>query len=80
MGPCEPLIPILIYPAAQESTAGLIAVVTTFTVITLVTMVGIVLTVNYGFTFIKTSKLEKYMHVIAGGTIVLSGTLILLGL
>jgi len=80
LGPCEPLIPVLIYPAAQESIAGLIAVVITFSIVTIVTMVAIVLAVNYGFNFIKTSKLEKYMHVIAGGTIVLSGALILLGL
>ena len=80
LGPCEPLIPVLVYPAAQESMAGLIAVIATFTTITVLTMVGIVLAVNYGFSFIKTSKLEKYVHVIAGVTVILSGALILLGL
>lgn len=80
LGPCEPLIPILMYPAAQASTMGLIAVTLVFTVTTIVTMLSVVLAVNYGATFIKVGKLEKYTHVIAGSTVALSGILILLGL
>lgn len=80
LGPCEPLIPILMYPAAQASTSGLIVVTAVFTIVTIATMLSVVLLVNYGFSFIKTAKLEKYTHVIAGATIALSGILILLGL
>lgn len=80
LGPCEPLIPILMYPAAEASTLGLVAVTSTFGIVTIGTMLAIVLTVNYGVSFVKVSKLEKYTHVIAGATIALSGVLILIGL
>jgi ABC-type nickel/cobalt efflux system permease component RcnA len=80
LGPCEPLIPILMYPAAEASTVGLIAVTTTFAVVTIATMLTVVLLVNYGVNFVRVGRLEKYMHVIAGATIALSGVLILIGL
>ncbi len=80
LGPCEPLIPILMYPAAQASTLGLVAVTSVFALTTIITMVAIVLAVIYGVSFIKVGKLEKYTHVIAGATLALSGGLILLGL
>ncbi|MFC2137071.1 hypothetical protein ACFLTE_02745 [Bacteroidota bacterium] len=80
LGPCEPLIPILMYPAAQASVGGLIIVTTVFAIATVFTMLAIVLAVNYGVKFIKVGKLERYTHAIAGGTIALSGILILIGL
>ncbi|MGE5357087.1 MAG: sulfite exporter TauE/SafE family protein [Deltaproteobacteria bacterium] len=80
LGPCEPLIPILMYPAAQASTIGLVAVTSVFALTTIFTMIGIVLAVSYGFSFVKFEKLEKYTHVIAGVTIILCGVLILSGL
>ncbi|MBN2610573.1 MAG: sulfite exporter TauE/SafE family protein [Bacteroidales bacterium] len=80
LGPCEPLIPLLMYPAAQASFPGLIAVTVVFALTTTGTMLAVFLLVNYGIAFIKTEKLEKYIHVIAGATIALSGVLILLGL
>lgn len=80
LGPCEPLIPILMYPAAEASTIGLLAVTITFAVVTITTMLAIVFAVIYGVSFIKVSRLEKYTHVIAGATIALSGLLILAGL
>lgn len=80
LGPCEPLIPILMYPAARASTVGLIAVTLVFAITTIATMLGIVLTIIFGINLFKTEKLEKYTHVIAGSTVALSGMLILFGL
>ena len=80
LGPCEPLIPILMYPAAEMSYLGLVAVTATFAVVTIATMLAVVFAVNYGVSFVKVSKLERYTHVIAGATIALSGVLILAGL
>ncbi len=80
LGPCEPLIPILMYPAAQASILGLIAVTLVFAITTITTMLVIVLATNFGVRFFKVEKLEKYTHVIAGATVALSGLLILLGL
>ncbi len=76
-GPCEPLIPILMYPAAQESTAGMILVAMVFSVTTLLTMQIMVLTAIYGLSFLKIKLLERYTHVLAGGTIALCGCAIL---
>ncbi|MCD4773832.1 MAG: sulfite exporter TauE/SafE family protein [Bacteroidales bacterium] len=81
LGPCEPLIPILMYPAAKQSTIGLVLVVIVFSVITIATMLGVVLLASKGIKMIHFRKIEKYTHAIAGATIFLSGfAIIFLGL
>lgn len=81
LGPCEPLIPLLMYPAAKSSMAGMYLVVIVFTVTTLVTMLTIVLLTSWGIGFARLGKLERYTHAIAGGTIAFSGlAIIFLGL
>lgn len=72
-GPCEPLIPLLMYPAARESIPCLIGVTLTFGIITIATMLGIVLATSWGFQFLPIKKMEKYSHALAGGTICLCG-------
>jgi len=72
-GPCEPLIPLLMYPAARESIPCLIGVTATFGVTTIATMLGIVLASTWGFQFLPIKKMEKYSHALAGGTICLCG-------
>jgi nickel/cobalt exporter len=39
----------------------------------MLTMLGLVLLATSGLNFVKLGKLEKYTHVIAGATILLSG-------
>jgi sulfite exporter TauE/SafE len=73
LGPCEPLIPILMYPASQNSTWGIAQVSIVFSVVTILTMLGLVLLASYGFKLVKLGKMERYMHAIAGATIFLSG-------
>jgi nickel/cobalt exporter len=77
LGPCEPLIPIVMYPAAQNSSCGVAQVSIVFSVITILTMLALVLLASYGLNFVRLGKLEKYTHVIAGATILLSGMAIL---
>jgi nickel/cobalt exporter len=72
-GPCEPLIPILMYPAASNSIYGTVMVTLVFAVVTIVTMLAMVLIASYGFKLLPLGKLEKYSHAIAGATILLSG-------
>jgi len=72
-GPCEPLIPILMYPAAQHSIPGMIFVAGTFSVITIGTMLSVVMLAAWGISFAKLGKLERYTHALAGLTICLSG-------
>lgn len=76
-GPCEPLIPMLMYPAAKNSLTGLILVATIFSVITILTMVGIVLISTLGINLIPLKQLERYTHAIAGAIIFFCGISVL---
>ncbi len=80
LGPCEVLIPMLMYPAAGHGTFGIIMVSMVFGVTTIATMLAIVLLLTAGINLIPLGKLERYTHAIAGGTIFLSGIAILMGL
>ncbi len=72
-GPCEPLIPILMYPAAKNSFLGLVLVTCVFGIFTLGTMLGVVLLARAGVSFVPLAKLQRYTHAIAGATILLCG-------
>ncbi len=80
LGPCEPLIPVLMYPAAETSTSGMIFIAIIFAIVTITTMLGVVLLATYGFNFIKFGKLERYTHALAGAIVLLSGIAIIFGL
>jgi nickel/cobalt exporter len=73
LGPCEPLIPLLMYPAAQSSSWGVAQVSIVFGLITMLTMLVLVLMASYGLRFVKLGKLERFTHAIAGATILFSG-------
>jgi len=77
LGPCEPLIPLLMYPAAKDSSWGVAQVSIVFGLVTMLTMLGLVLLASYGLKFVRLGKMERYTHAIAGGTILLSGIAIL---
>jgi len=72
-GPCEPLIPVLMYPASKLNLGGMVIVAAIFAIVTIVTMLGIVLIFTYGIKRLNFGYLEKYTHAIAGGIIFLSG-------
>lgn len=73
LGPCEPMIPLLYFPGVKNSFSGIIILVTVYTCFTLFSMVGMVSAGFYGFTFINTTKIERYMHAIGGLTISICG-------
>lgn len=79
-GPCEPLIPMLMYPAAQKSSFGVAMVASVFGITTLATMMVAVFAIRAGLSFKFVNKAERYMHAIAGVTILLCGCAIKLGL
>ena len=80
-GPCEPLIPILMYPAAKQSLSGLLTVTCVFGIVTISTMLTVVLAARAGANFMPLTKLSRYAHPIAGATILICGLAIqLLGL
>ena len=72
-GPCEALIPILMYPAAIESTVGIVIVSVVFGITTITTMVAIVLISLKGLNFVSRIKAHQYTHALAGGLILLCG-------
>lgn len=73
LGPCEPLIPLLMYPAATKSTIGVFLVAGVFSIVTISTMLSVVLLSYFGISFLPMKKLERYVHALAGATICLSG-------
>jgi len=76
LGPCEPLIPILMYPAAKSSVTGIFFVTVIFGAVTIATMLAAVVITSFGVNFIPLGRLERYSHALAGATICLSGTAI----
>jgi nickel/cobalt transporter (NicO) family protein len=81
LGPCEPLIPLLIYPAVMENVFTLVMVIIIFTSVTSVTMVAIVWGGLYGLNFFPSHLFERYAHAAAGIMILFCGLSIkLLGL
>lgn len=79
-GPCEVLIPVLMYPAATSGWFGVAVVTFVFGAVTIATMVGAVLLVRAGIKFVRLGSLERYAHAIAGATICLCGLAIQFGL
>jgi nickel/cobalt exporter len=72
-GPCEPLIPILMYPAAESNITGSVLVSVLFSVVTIATMMSIVLAFKLGLNKINLKPIERYSHLIAGAMIFFSG-------
>jgi sulfite exporter TauE/SafE len=72
-GPCEVLIPMLIFPAAEKSTMGIVLVSLVFGIATVATMLTMVYMGYRGLGFFKFKKREKYMHLLAGLIILMSG-------
>ena len=73
LGPCEPLIPLLMAPAATHGllAAGLVTAV--FGGATLATMLGVVLAARAGVARFPVGALERWAHAAAGGAILACG-------
>jgi len=72
-GPCEPLIPLIMYPAAAHNMMSVALVATIFGVTTIATMLAIVLASYYGLSRLQIPKLERYSHALAGMAILVCG-------
>ncbi len=79
-GPCEPLIPILMYPAAAQSFSGLCLVTCTFAAVTIATMLGVVLVLSFGAGRLPLGRLERWGHAMAGAMVLACGIAIKFGL
>ncbi len=70
LGPCEALIPLFMYPAAQKSTALIVAVALVFGVITLLTMLACVTATMIGLDRLKLPSTGRYAHATAGASVI----------
>lgn len=73
LGPCEPLIPLIMYPAVQGSVINVILVTLLFGAATLIVMITMVLASVYGIQKLKFPFFEKYGNALAGAIICSSG-------
>ncbi len=72
-GPCEVLIPMLVYPAAEHSGMGIFLVALVFGIATIGTMLLVVMLGYRGISFIKLKGKEHRIHLFAGLVILLAG-------
>ncbi|MDF7807159.1 hypothetical protein P4E94_06905 [Pontiellaceae bacterium B12219] len=78
-GPCEPLIPVLMFPAATMSLGAALTVAGIFAIATLVTMLAMVLAALYGLKFVS-HKNHRFAHAVAGAVVLACGLAVQLGL
>jgi len=80
-GPCEPLIPLLIYPAASRSAVSVALVAGVFGATTILTMLSLVTLALRGVELLPTRAASRYAHAAAGLALLLCGLAVqLLGL
>ncbi len=72
-GPCEVLIPLLMFPAYADRTLGMVAVALAFGTATILTMMLTVYLGQKGTSLLKFKGLERYVHLVAGVIILFSG-------
>jgi sulfite exporter TauE/SafE len=77
LGPCEPLIPLLMYPAAQHDWTTLALVTAVFGTTTLASMLTLTALGWHGLKIIRLGFMERYVHALAGGVLALSGVVVM---
>lgn len=80
LGPCEPLVPLLMYPAARHDALAVAIVVVVFVVATVATMTLAVWLVTRGVGAVPVRGIAPYAHAFAGGAMALCGVAVLAGL
>jgi len=77
LGPCEPLIPLFVLPASRGDWGLAAATAAVFTIVTLVTMMGLTAAALTGAKQIRLGPLERWSHTLAGTVVAASGLAIL---
>jgi sulfite exporter TauE/SafE len=73
LGPCEALIPLLMYPAAQQSHSLVVAVAVVFGIVTLLTMLACVAIAMLGLERVKLPSTARFAHAAAGAAVLVCG-------
>ena len=76
LGPCEALIPLFMYPAAQQSTALIAVVAVVFSAITILTMLACVAATTIGLEKLKLPTTGRYAQAVAGASVFACGAAI----
>lgn len=76
LGPCEPLIPLMLL-AAQHGWAAIWGVSALFSIATIAMMLGQALLAYLGVRLLATERLERWTHALAGALIALTGLLVM---
>ncbi len=79
-GPCEALIPLFLYPAAQQNWYWCLGVVLAFSLATVGTMLVAVFALTRGLSFLRLPSMERWGQVLAAAIILLCGLAIQVGL
>jgi ABC-type nickel/cobalt efflux system permease component RcnA len=79
-GPCEPLIPLLMYPAAEGAGWAVIWVTVLFAAATLAAMTAVVCAMYVGMARFRFERFERYSHALAGFAVMACGVAIIAGL
>ena len=69
LGPCEALIPLLMYPAARHSESLVIAVAVVFSLVTIATMLACVAITMIGLERVRLPTSGRYGHAAAGALV-----------
>lgn len=72
-GPCEPLIPLIMYPAAKFDLVTVAIVAFVFGLTTISTMLFVVMASYFGLSRLPLNKMERYAHAMAGLAIFICG-------
>lgn len=73
LGPCEALIPLFMYPAAQQSAGLVVAVAVVFGSVTVMTMLAAVALTTAGLNRLKLPALGRWEHAVAGASVAACG-------
>jgi nickel/cobalt transporter (NicO) family protein len=79
-GPCEPLIPILMYAAAKGTAWTVIGVTLVFSVITIATMLTVVLSSSWAIGIAPLHRWQRFGHALAGLVVLACGVAVQTGL
>jgi nickel/cobalt transporter (NicO) family protein len=73
LGPCEPMIPVIMYPAVKGNYFNLVIVTAIFGAVTMLSMLAVVLGASLGLKSIPLKSWDRYSHALAGATLFLCG-------
>ena len=79
-GPCEPLIPMLMYPASQANAGLVVLVASVFALVTVGTMTVAVLSMLHGISRVSLGPWQRFGHALAGLAVTGCGLAVKFGL